>query len=120
MDASGRQRGHGVFVRKRNGKERLMPSVKLTYGEMQTAARQLQVLVVRLRAGIAVAQTLKAPAAFVAQPNDNYLENAPIYQCFYSAGYYVIWTFFVIAEISSGKIVTAYGRQGRTVNESCP
>jgi hypothetical protein len=67
----------------------------------------------------AMAQTLKAPAAFVAQPNGNYLESAPIYQCFY-AGYYVIWTFFVIPEISSGKIVTAYGRQGRTVHESCP
>ena len=66
-----------------------------------------------------MAQTLKAPAAFVAQPNGNYMESAPIYQCFY-AGYYVIWTFFVIPEISSGKIVTAYGRQGRTVHESCP
>jgi hypothetical protein len=47
------------------------------------------------------------------------MESAPIYQCFY-AGYYIIWTFFVIPEISSGKIVTAYGRPGRTVNESCP
>lgn len=68
----------------------------------------------------AMAQTLKAPAAFVAQPNGNYMESAPIYQCFYSAGYYVIWTFFVIPEISSGKIVTAYGRPGKTVHESCP
>jgi hypothetical protein len=68
----------------------------------------------------AMAQTLKAPAAIVAQPNGNYMESAPIYQCFYSAGYYVVWTFFVIPEISSGKIVTAYGRQGRTVHESCP
>ena len=46
-------------------------------------------------------------------------ERAPIYQCFY-AGYYIIWKFFVIPEISTGKIVTAYGRPGRTVNESCP
>jgi len=68
----------------------------------------------------AVAQTLKAPATFVVQENDNYQERAPIYQCFYSAGYYIIWTFIVISRISSGAIVTAYGRPGRTVNESCP
>jgi hypothetical protein len=68
----------------------------------------------------AMAQTLKAPADIVPQPNGNYMESAPIYQCFYSAGYYIIWTFFVIPEISSGQIVTAYGRPGRTVNESCP
>jgi hypothetical protein len=68
----------------------------------------------------AMAQTLKAPATFVAQENDNYQERAPIYQCFYSAGYYIIWTFIVISRISSGAIVTAYGRPGRTVNEPCP
>jgi len=67
----------------------------------------------------AIAQTLKAPATFVAQENDNYQERAPIYQCFY-AGYYIIWTFIVISRISSGAIVTAYGRPGRIVNESCP
>jgi hypothetical protein len=67
----------------------------------------------------AMAQTLKAPAAVVPQENGNYKETAPIYQCFY-AGYYIIWTFFVITEISSGTIVTAYGRPGRTVHESCP
>ena len=67
----------------------------------------------------AMAQTLKAPASVVAQPNGNYMESAPIYQCFY-AGYYVIWTFFVIPEISSGTIVTAYGREGKRVHESCP
>jgi hypothetical protein len=68
----------------------------------------------------AMAQTLKAPATFVAQENGNYQERAPIYQCFYSAGYYIIWTFIVISRIGSGAIVTAYGRPGRTVNESCP
>jgi hypothetical protein len=68
----------------------------------------------------AMAQTLKAPATFVAQENDNYQERAPIYQCFYSAGYYMIWTFIVISRISSGAIVTAYGRSGRIVHESCP
>jgi hypothetical protein len=67
----------------------------------------------------AMAQTLKAPAKVVVQDNGNYLESAPIYQCFF-AGYYIIWTFFVIPEITSGKIVTAYGREGRTVNRSCP
>ena len=67
-----------------------------------------------------MAQTLKAPATFVAQENDNYQERAPIYQFFYSAGYYIIWTFIVISRISSGAIVTAYGRPGRTVNEPCP
>jgi hypothetical protein len=67
----------------------------------------------------AIAQTLKAPLTFVPQPNGNYMESAPIYQCFY-AGYYIIWKFFVIPEISSGEIVTAYGRPGRTVDESCP
>ena len=66
-----------------------------------------------------MAQTLKAPATFVAQENGNYQERAPIYQCFY-AGYYIIWTFIVIPKISSGDIVTAYGRPGRTVNQSCP
>jgi hypothetical protein len=66
-----------------------------------------------------MAQTLKAPAAIVPQANGNYMESAPIYQCFY-AGYYIIWTFFVIPQISSGTIVTAYGRQGKRVNESCP
>lgn len=69
---------------------------------------------------IAVAQTLKAPADIVVQPNGNYKEIAPIYQCFYSAGYYVIWTFFVIPEISSGSIVTAYGSKGKTVDQCCP
>jgi hypothetical protein len=64
-------------------------------------------------------QTLKAPAKVVAQANGNYLESAPIYQCFF-AGYYIIWTFFVVPQISSGTIVTAYGREGRTVNQSCP
>jgi hypothetical protein len=67
----------------------------------------------------AMAQTLKAPARVVVQDNGNYLESAPIYQCFY-AGYYIIWTFFVVPEISSGTIVTAYGREGRRVNQSCP
>lgn len=67
----------------------------------------------------AMAQTLRAPAAIVAQANGNYLESAPIYQCFY-AGYYIIWTFFVVPQISSGTIVTAYGREGRRVNQSCP
>jgi hypothetical protein len=67
----------------------------------------------------AMAQTLKAPARVVSQDNGNYLESAPIYQCFY-AGYYIIWTFFVVPEISSGTIVTAYGREGRRVNQSCP
>jgi hypothetical protein len=67
----------------------------------------------------AMAQTLKAPAAVVAQSNGNYLESAPIFQCFYQ-GYYIVWTFFVVPEISSGTIITAYGRMGRTVNQSCP
>jgi len=67
----------------------------------------------------AMAQTLKAPAAIVPQANGNYMESAPIYQCFYE-GYYIIWTFFVIPQISSGTIVTAYGREGKRVNESCP
>ncbi|MGH3202400.1 MAG: hypothetical protein ACRDOA_00225 [Streptosporangiaceae bacterium] len=67
----------------------------------------------------ALAQTLKAPARVVVQDNGNYLESAPIYQCFF-AGYYIIWTFFVVPQVSSGTIVTAYGREGRRVNESCP
>jgi hypothetical protein len=57
----------------------------------------------------AMAQTLKAPAAVIAQSNGNYLESAPIYQCFYQGGYYIIWTFFVVPQISSGIIITAYG-----------
>jgi hypothetical protein len=215
-------------VRERNRKERLVPNVNVTYGEMKAAARQLQVPVFSLRAAIAVAaavmvalscvlsgtamastapagvrpipattgasawyvasapviaatpgcgkganvrkvvatykarkhnaggyrtdtlycgnirygyrhlephigqyfggwasfsfamaQTLKAPATIGVQPNGNYKETAPIYQCFY-AGYYVIWTFVVIPQISSGAIVTAYGSKGKTVDESCP
>jgi hypothetical protein len=66
-----------------------------------------------------MAVTLKAPASIVAQKNGNYMESAPIYQCFY-AGYYIIWTFFVIPQIESGTIVTAYGREGKTVNGPCP
>ena len=31
-----------------------------------------------------MAQTLKAPARVVSQDNGNYLESAPIYQCFYA------------------------------------
>jgi hypothetical protein len=61
----------------------------------------------------------RAGAAIVPQANGNYMESAPIYQCFF-AGYYIIWTFFVIPEISSGTGVTAYGREGKRVNESCP
>lgn len=67
----------------------------------------------------AMAQTLKAPAAVIAHANGNYLESAPIFQCFYQ-GYYIIWTFFVVPQISSGTIITAYGRKGKTVNKSCP
>jgi hypothetical protein len=67
----------------------------------------------------AMAQTLKAPATLVAQPNGNFKETAPVYQCFY-AGYYIIWTFIVIPKISSGAIVTAYGSKGKTVHKSCP
>ncbi len=67
----------------------------------------------------AMAQTLKAPAAVIAESNGNYLESAPIFQCFYQ-GYYIIWTFFVVPQISSGTIITAYGRMGKTVNQSCP
>ena len=66
-----------------------------------------------------IAQTLKAPATVVVQKNGNYLESAPIYQCFYE-GYYIIWTFFAFPEIESGSIVTAYGRKGKKVNEPCP
>ena len=66
-----------------------------------------------------MSQTLKAPAAVIAQSNGNYLESAPIFQCFYQ-GYYIIWTFFVVPQISSGTIITAYGRKGKTVNQSCP
>ncbi len=40
-----------------------------------------------------MALTLKAPAAVIAESNCNYLESAPIFQCFYQ-GYYIIWTFF--------------------------
>jgi hypothetical protein len=66
-----------------------------------------------------IAQVLKAPAKTVVQANGNYLKSAPIYQCFF-AGYYVIWTFYVVPNIKSGSIVTAYGRRGKTVNRSCP
>ena len=66
-----------------------------------------------------IAQTLKKPAGFVAQKNGNFLESAPILQCFY-AGYYIIWTFFVVPRIKTGDIVTAYGREGKRVNQSCP
>ena len=67
----------------------------------------------------AIAQTLKAPAHVVTQTNGNYRESAPIFQCFY-AGYYYIWTFYVVRGIVSGSIVTAYGHRGKKVNTSCP
>ncbi len=53
------------------------------------------------------------------QGNGNYLKSGPIYQCFY-AGYFIIWTFYVVPGIKSGSIVTAYGHKERTVNRSCP
>ena len=67
----------------------------------------------------AIGQTLKAPAHVVTQSNGNYRESAPIFQCFY-AGYYYIWTFYVVRGIVSGSIVTAYGHKGKKVNTSCP
>jgi hypothetical protein len=67
----------------------------------------------------AIAQTLKAPAHVVTQSNGNYRESAPIFQCFY-AGYYYIWTFYVVRGIVSGSIVTAYGHRGKKVNQFCP
>jgi hypothetical protein len=66
-----------------------------------------------------IAQTLKAPASVTKQSNGNYLEKAPIYQCFYE-GYYYIWTFSVVPVIKSGSIVTAYGSRGKRVNAPCP
>jgi hypothetical protein len=66
-----------------------------------------------------VAQTLKAPASVTKQSNGNYLEKAPIYECFYE-GYYYIWTFSVVPQIKSGSIVTAFGSRGRRVNTRCP
>src|ERR1700722_19700882 len=55
----------------------------------------------------AIAQILKAPVQVVTQSNGNYRESGPIYQCFY-AGYYYIWTFYVVKGIKSASIVTAY------------
>lgn len=66
-----------------------------------------------------IAQILKAPGHVVVQKNGNYRESGPIYECFY-AGYYYIWTFYVVPEIKSGSIVTAYGNRGKRVNKSCP
>ncbi len=66
-----------------------------------------------------IAQVLKKPAKTVVQSNGNYLKSAPIYQCFF-AGYYIIWTFYVVPNIRSGSIVTAYGHKGRRVDQDCP
>jgi hypothetical protein len=66
-----------------------------------------------------IAQSLKAPTHVVVQGNGNYRESAPILQCFY-AGYYYIWTFYVVPGIKSGSIVTAYGSRGKRVNTFCP
>ena len=66
-----------------------------------------------------IAQTLQAPAHVLVQSNGNYRESAPIYQCFY-AGYYYIWTFYVVPVIKSGSIVTAYGSKGKKVDQPCP
>jgi hypothetical protein len=72
-----------------------------------------------------IAEVLKVPAVFRKQSNGNFLESAPIYQCFYDedGGYFYVWTFTVIATITGAKygtIVTAYGHRGRRVNELCP
>lgn len=67
----------------------------------------------------AISQVLKAPETFEPQDNGNYLETAPIYQCFFE-GYYYIWKFTVIPKISDGTIVTAFGHRGRKVDQPCP
>src|SRR5260370_26270923 len=66
-----------------------------------------------------IAQVLKRPANWVMQKNGNFLESAPIFQCFFQ-GFYIIWTFYVVPQIKSGTIVTAYGREGRRTNQPCP
>jgi hypothetical protein len=65
-----------------------------------------------------ISAVLKRPAHWVVQSNGNFRESAPIYQCFY-AGYYIIWTFYVVPTIQSGSIVTAYGHKGKTVDQPC-
>jgi hypothetical protein len=66
-----------------------------------------------------IGAVLKKPADWVVQDNGNFRESAPIFQCFF-AGYYFIWTFYVVPNIGSGSIVTAYGSKGRRVNTPCP
>src|SRR5712691_9973855 len=66
-----------------------------------------------------IGAVLKKPADWVVQPNGNFRESAPIFQCFF-AGYYFIWTFYVVPNIQSGTIVTAYGHKGRKVDKPCP
>jgi uncharacterized protein RhaS with RHS repeats len=67
----------------------------------------------------AIRTTLISPAVMIPQANGNFNISAPQYQCFY-AGYYYLWTFYVLAKISSGAIVTAYGHKVEKVNRSCP
>jgi hypothetical protein len=49
-----------------------------------------------------------------------YLHSGPIYECFPTEGFYVIWTFYVPTAKRSGSITTAYGREGSHVEGNCP
>jgi RHS repeat-associated protein len=67
----------------------------------------------------AISVTLRAPADITYRAkNDTYTHLAPVYQCFYE-GYYRVWTFRVVTAKVSGKIITAYGEPGETVDEPC-
>jgi|HubBroStandDraft_1064217.scaffolds.fasta_scaffold04997_7 hypothetical protein len=73
-----------------------------------------------------IGAVLKAPADWVVQTNGNFRESAPIYQCFF-AGYYVIWTFYVVPTYPFRQHrhgVRAQGQNGRSAvslaDRRCP
>jgi hypothetical protein len=63
---------------------------------------------------------LKPAAIKYQQDRGTYLHTGPIFECFPTEGFHIIWTFYVATAKRSGSIITAYGREGSRVEGDCP